>query len=97
MWWDSWIPTVAPYAVLLELFERGAMSADEFELVFLRLYKVDPTAWPPDLFDVLEGVFADVDEYCADPLLRERVGGLDGHGLRSRCGLAFERLRELAG
>ena len=97
MWWSSWVAAVAPYAVLLELFNREAMSADEFELVFLKLYEVDPTDWPPDLFEILEGVFADVDEFCADPLLRERVGGLDAHALRRRCGAAFERLSELAG
>lgn len=73
------------------------MSADEFEVVFLRLYKSDATDWPPELFEVLDGLFADVDDYCADPTLREAVGGIDEEVLRAQCEVAFVKLRELAG
>ena len=43
-------------------------------------------------FDVLDGLFADVDEYVSDPTLRATVGGLDGEELRQRAGDAYERL-----
>lgn len=97
MWWSSWVPAVAPYAILLRLFADGAMSADEFEVVFLRLYLQDATNWSPELFGVLDGLFADVDDYCPDPTLRQSVGGLDEKALRARCELALAELGVLAG
>jgi len=96
-WWDPWVAAVQPYAVLLRLFAEGALSAGEFEVVFLRLYKDDPTDWPSDLYDVLDSLFADVDEYCSDDDLRAKVGGLDDDALRQRASQAFDRLRALAG
>lgn len=86
-----------PYGVLVRLFVNRSISADEFEVVFLRLYKLDPTEWPPDLFDVLETLFADVDAYCANDAIRDDVGGLDAGQLRSRAASAFVRLEQLAG
>jgi hypothetical protein len=97
LWWSSWVPAVAPYAILLRLFAAGAMSADEFEVVFLRLYKEDSTDWSPELFEVLDGLFADVDDYCSDPRLRQSVGGLDAEDLRAKCEVALADLRDLAG
>lgn len=75
---------------------RG-LTADEFEVVFLRLYKLDPTQWPADLFAVLDSFFADVDAYCPDDALRAEVGGLDADELRERASQTFSRLKELAG
>lgn len=96
-WWSSWVPAVAPYAVLLRLFVAHRISADEFEVVFLRLYKSDATSWSPELFNVLDGLFAEVDDYCPDPVLRGSVGGLDEDALRDRCTTALTKLQELAG
>jgi Bacterial self-protective colicin-like immunity len=96
-WWSSWVGPVAPYAVLLRLFADRSVTADEFEVVFLRLYKLDPTAWPPDLFEVLDSFFADVDAYCSDEELRAEVGGIDADGLRERASRTLSRLREIAG
>lgn len=73
------------------------MSADELEVVFLRLYKLDPTQWPADLFAVLDAFFADVDAYCPDDALRAEVGGLDADELRERASQTLGRLKELAG
>lgn len=96
-WWDSWVPTVAPYAVMLRLFIGGAITADEIEVLFLRLYKLDPTDWSPEIFNVLDTFFADVDAYCGDDALRREVNGLDEGTLRDRAQSAFEDLRLLAG
>jgi hypothetical protein len=86
-----------PYAILLRLFSDGGLTADEFEVVFLRLYKLDPTPWPADHFAVLDSFFADVDTYCPDDALRAEVGGLDADGLRERASQTLSRLKELAG
>jgi len=96
-WWSSWVAPVIPYAVLLRSFCEGGMSADELEVVFLRLYKLDPTQWPADLFAVLDAFFADVDAYCPDDALRAEVGGLDADELRERASQTLGRLKELAG
>lgn len=96
-WWETWVAPLQPYAVLLRLFIERAIGAPEFEVLFLRLYKNDPTDWPADIFDILDAFFADVDEYCADGAVRERVAGIDADQLRERASQAFERLKELAG
>ena len=68
------------------------MKADEFEVVFLRLYKADPTAWPADVFDVLDRFFGDVDAFCSDPALRDEVHGIDEEELRRSAQATLERL-----
>lgn len=45
-----------------------------------------------DEFDVLDSLFADVDEYVADPELRAQTGGLDNEELRERTRAAYEQL-----
>ncbi|MEO7261621.1 MAG: hypothetical protein ABI047_10260 [Jatrophihabitantaceae bacterium] len=50
-------------------------------------------SWPPEIFGVLDGFFADVDDFCADPVLRAAVGG----ELQRRAKLTYQRLAELAG
>jgi hypothetical protein len=96
-WWSSWVAAVAPYAVLLRLLIDSRVTGEEFEVVFLPLYKQDTTSWSPEIFDVLDSFFADVDSFCADPDLRAEVDGLDEAELRRRAEIAYQRLAELAG
>lgn len=96
-WWSSWVAAVVPYAVLLRLLIDGRVTGEEFEVVFLPLYKKDATSWSPEIFDLLDGFFADVDDFCADPVLRAEVGGMDEAELRRRAEIAYQRLAELAG
>lgn len=88
-------PALAPYAVLLRSFVDGRLSADEFETVFLPLYKNDGTAWPGPEFRILDTLFGDVDEYCGDDELRADVGGLDAGELAARAGRALRALEDL--
>lgn len=90
------MPAIAPYAILLRLFIDGRITGEEFEVVFLPLFKQDATDWPPDTFDVLDSFFADVDDFCPDPALRVKVAGIDEEELRHRASVAFERLSEQA-
>lgn len=96
-WWSSWVAAVVPYAVLLRLMIDGRVTGEEFEVVFLPLYKKDGTSWSPEIFDVLDGFFAAVDDFCPNPVLRAEVGGLDESELRRRAQIAYQRLAELAG
>ena len=86
-WWSSWVGPVAPYAVLLRLFVDRRLTADEFELVFLRLYKLDPTAWPPELFDVLDTLAESLAARIA-PLQVDVVAGLPTLGLTLAAAVA---------
>jgi hypothetical protein len=95
-WWSSWMAPVVPYAVILRLFIEGRIAADEFEVVFLRLYKLDPTDWPPNLFTVLDTLFTDVDAYCAIDQIRAEVRGLDADQLRELAAQALSKLEKLA-
>jgi hypothetical protein len=97
VWWSSWIKAIAPYAVLLRAFADRRIDADEFEILFLQLYKSDGTQWSDDLFELLDSFFARVDAYCADPELRERVGGLDEDALRGQAVELLARLSDVAG
>lgn len=83
---------LARYRSLITEFVTGAMTADAFETRFLAQYKDDPTKWPREIFEILDGLFFDVDDYAGDPDLRARAGGLDAADLRAR---AEETLRKL--
>lgn len=95
-WWKAWAPKLSAYAILIRLLIDQRISAREFEALFLQLYQDDPTDWPVNVLDVLENLFADVDEFstaqAARPASTERVE----HLLRSRASEAFTRLSELA-
>ena len=96
-WWETWVAALQPYAVLLRLFLDGAINASELEVVFLRLFKDDTTDWPPEIFEVLDSFFADVDDYCGDADLRSKVKGLGEGDLLERAAQTFDRLRAIAG
>ena len=95
-WWSSWDGVVAPYAILLRLFIDGRMTAGEFEVIFLSLYKNDPTDWPGEIFDVLDRLFGDVDDFVADDRLRTETGGIDADELRHRASATFDQLKKIA-
>lgn len=80
------------YVDLLDAFVSGECSASEFEQAYLRMFKADATKRPQKIFDVLDGLFADVDAYVSDPNLRED-DDLDETALRERVHHAREQLR----
>lgn len=93
-WWWAWSASVAPYAVLLQLLVNNRISGDEFETLFLPLYKGDPTKWPQEIFVILDQLFYAVDDYNRDPELRDN--DVDGNELKSRASLALAQLGKLA-
>lgn len=80
------------YRNLLRGFASGQISADVFETDFLARFKHDPDQVVGDEFDILDELFADVDNYTDDPLLREATGGISGDELRARARDAYVRL-----
>ena len=82
------------YRGLIRRFAIGEISADAFEVDFLARFKQDPNQVVGDEFDVLDELFADVDDYVGDPILRRSTGGIDGEELRARARDAYARLFE---
>jgi Bacterial self-protective colicin-like immunity len=77
---------------LIRRFAIGEISADEFETDYLARFKDDPNQVVGEEFDILDELFADVDDYVSDPTLRERAGGISGEELRARARDAYARL-----
>ena len=80
------------YRDLIRRFVIGDISADEFETDYLARFKDDPNQVIGDEFDILDELFADVDDYVSDPTPRESTGGISGEELRARARIAYARL-----
>jgi Bacterial self-protective colicin-like immunity len=80
------------YRDLIRRFVTGDISADEFETDYLARFKDDPNQVIGEEFDILDELFADVDDYVSDPTLRESTGGISGEELRARARDAYARL-----
>lgn len=89
---SDWIPRVLPYVILLSAFIERRITAKEFEQLYMAIFKNDPSKWEPPVFDVLDSLFGDVDEYCSDPVLRVEVGGMDDEELLVSAESALARL-----
>lgn len=80
------------YRDLIERFASGEISADAFERDYMNRFKTDPHQVVGDEFDVLDQLFADVDDYVGDPVIRQDTGGISGEELRKRAQAAYDRL-----
>lgn len=80
------------YEPIMKRFIDGDISAQDFEDRYLATFKLDKHQVPGREFDVLDGLFADVDDYVADPALRAEVGGLDDEQLREKVRRAYHVL-----
>lgn len=57
------------YELLLEKFLDGTMPVDEFQRVYLDRFKNEQRSLDDALYEVLEGVFGDVDSFTTDQQL----------------------------
>ncbi|MDH6465970.1 hypothetical protein M2302_006173 [Micromonospora sp. A200] len=95
-WWEATAlsPTVYPHLAVIRAFVDGRLTAAEFEVAYLNLFKYDPHLHGEAVARSLERLFTEVDEFVADPDLRARVGGSDEVTLRR---VAKETLARLTG
>jgi hypothetical protein len=84
--------TKSNYTALIRQFVDGLIGAQQFEKEYLQLFKSDETRWQGVTFEVLDGLFAAVDQYCADETLRERTNGLDERELLDAAQSALVKL-----
>jgi hypothetical protein len=80
------------YRDLIHRFVIGEITADEFEADYLARFKDDPNQVIGEKFDILDELFADVDDYVRDPALRKSTDGISGEELRARARDAYARL-----
>lgn len=80
------------YESMIKNFVAGELSARQFEATFLQYFKSDTHQVSSDEFDILDELFADVDEYVEDPQLRATTGGIDESELRDRAKKAYRLL-----
>jgi hypothetical protein len=80
------------YLSFLQKFVSGSMSASQFEKSFMKFFKNDTAQVPCDEFDILDSLFAAVDDYVPAPDLRRRAGRIDDQQLREQAALPLTRL-----
>lgn len=93
--WEAFAPPLWPYVALFHVVLQRRVTVQEFEVVFLAMYKNDPTSWTPSVFSVLESVFGAVDEFCENETLRAEVHGLATEDVLAEVKGGLERLCEL--
>jgi hypothetical protein len=93
----------AKYRALISKFIDHRISAQEFQTTFLKLFKNEKAHGLSAEFDILDGLFADADDYVADAELREKARELydgklfrtlDDAELRVRAREAYRKLYE---
>lgn len=89
---DPVVRMLAGYEPMIRRFVCGNTSASEFESEFVPYFKNDQFQVIGEAFDVLDGLFADVDAFEADPGLRQSTGGMGADELRLRARSAFAKL-----
>ena len=93
--WQEFISPLWPYIALFDALVARRVTVAEFEVIFLAMYKNDPTSWPRAVFDALETVFGTVDEFCEDEQLRAEVHGLGPDEVMAEVERCLARLHEL--
>ena len=93
-WWEreKWSADLVPYVVIIRAFLDDRLTGPEFEVLYYALFKSDEKHRPHEIFRILDGLFADIDDYVYDPELRQRAGGIDDQELRRRVRAAQTRL-----
>ena len=82
------------YVTLIEAFVTGCIGAEQFEPIYLALFKTDPGGRPEPVFQVLDALFGDVDAYDSNAGTTD-FGWIDESELKARAANSLGRLREL--
>ena len=83
---------LAPFVNLIRDFTENKLTGTQFETEYNKLFMNDQSPTTDREFEILDGLFADVDDYTSDPELRARVGGLDDDELRARAKRRLDQL-----
>lgn len=79
------------YTLLITLFVTGKITAHQFEMLYLNMFKGESGLLSEKDYGVLNELFHDVDAYCSDPDLRGE-DDLDDQGLLERANVALTKI-----
>jgi hypothetical protein len=82
---------IAKYLDLIRSFVCGDIDVSLFEKKYLQTFKNEKTIFGGDTYETLNELFGDIDEYCADPSIRDE-DDIDETELLKRAKVALERL-----
>lgn len=85
---------IQPYIELVESFTNIQISAQQFEKSYLEMFKNDSSQFSEREYEVLNNIFYDVEDFCADPTIRDE-DDLDERQLRTKSKKHLEELRAL--
>ena len=85
------LPDLADYIQLIGSFVDHRITAEEFERLYLRMFKDDLVIRPDEEYQILNQLFSDVDVLCTDPTIRP-PDGIDENELRKAARLALAGL-----
>jgi hypothetical protein len=93
-WWEQekWAVDIVQYVILMRAFLENRLPGPEFQLLYFAIFKGDDRQRPREIFEILDRLFAEIDDYCYDDELRRRTGGMDEDQLRERVRYALDRL-----
>lgn len=89
---------LASYAALIESFLNMHLPLPTFRKEYMTHFLSESTPMTNDAYDILNGLFLDLEAYAEDPDLREDdEATFDEAALRDRAGQALNALRPLFG
>ena len=83
--------TIEKYILLITQFVTGELTAPQFEVLYLDMFKDESEILPETNYAALNELFLDVDAYCSDPDLRDEED-LDDQELLERAKQALTKL-----
>ena len=92
-------PSARDLFILLDGFLQSRLTAQQFQDAFLEQMK-GAEGLASNEFEIMDALFADVDAYCADPVLKQKLDEerpnwyLDEAALRRVVQHAFQQLIE---
>jgi self-protective colicin-like immunity protein len=97
-WWEreKWAVDLVQYVILIRAFLEGRLTGQEFQMLYFAVFKSDSKRRPTEIFNILDGLFTEIDDYCSDDAVRQRVGGIDEQELRARTRNVEARLADVA-
>jgi len=98
-WWTRWGtgPVCGDYKALLDQVLNGTLSVEAFMTLYFERFKNETRPMSETVFQVLDGVFADLDVFTTDPELLAAKPDfyLDEKQLQARIHDAARRLASL--
>lgn len=86
------VSKLGPYIELTKSFVENKIDANEFERRYLSMFKNDTNSWTEAEYEILNGLFGEVDAFCADPELRDENDTDEGQ-LREAAKVALAKLQ----